>query len=714
MQPLADGIYLNNDECKKNKPDITKKERMFTNDRIKLSPISFKKLTFWVIVIFLTVLTTSLGIFSSFDIFFYNAFSRTTPTSSGTANKVLLVEVPYNQREADDKVWLSLLNTLDSLGPQQIVFTFMPRNVTQAFYQKAAQSHVIFGRNIREESGHIELLEEMPQAVGKEKLAFGVLATPRDELGTYRTQVRSLMVEGRKCPTLENVAAKSFSETSLFGNEYYVNFMGRKGPLSTVELERFLTDGVIPELVKGKSVLVGFKDSLQGIGLLTPLDSKKRLAPFEFHGYALDTLLSKKPILKLPAWANILLVVVVVVLGIFVQGFLDIKVFSWITAVAVTSFLVFCWLVLAFAHIWIQPADCLAAFMVTFAVTFYHRASLAEQGVNTLLYSLSLKLKQRSMPESFQTSTEYWSQVISLVNQTLHLTRSIFLEKIPNDHRVREVKSLNCSISDIKEMRRDYHREPYTSAIQKGGVVQLSDRLFLAEDNEIGSEIQFLVPLAFGGQTLGFWAFGIHDEHLQELHDFEQTIQDFSVQISELLFRRQEWQQQNMEKTSMMANSLDTTQGELAKAVALTERRYGLLDAVFQGMATSAILYDLFGRVLHVNKSMVELLSVADIAPYQMTALDLITALSGSIPEQVRTRLRLVLLERHEVTFMVQHKLLHHKHLLLKVRPMIENINHRYSDGPSPFSSVGFLLEVIETAVRPSDMVPYTLGLQQA
>jgi len=271
---------------------------------------------------------------------------------------------------------------------------------------------------------------------------------------------------------------------------------------------------------------------------------------------------------------------------------------------------------------------------------------------------------------------------------------------------VREVKALNCSISDIKEMRRDYHREPYTSAIEAGGVVRLMDRLFLS-DAEIEGEEQYMAPLIFGGQTLGFWAFGIQFQHVAEIDGFNNVITDFAHQISELLFRRKEWQQQQV-KSNLLSTvtdfSLGSIQDSLSKAVALMERRYGLLESVFHGLASATILYDLFGRVLHVNKSMVDLLGIVGVAPYRITALDLVVCLTGETMEQVRGHLRKVLLGHEEIAFQVQHESIETRHIL-KVRPLLDSSKH-VTKGITPFSAVGFLLEIVETTLQPLQTIP--------
>ena len=93
-----------------------------------------------------------------------------------------------------------------------------------------------------------------------------------------------------------------------------------------------------------------------------------------------------------------------------------------------------------------------------------------------------------------------------MINQSLNLKRMIFLERVPNDHRLKEIKAFECSIHDVVDLRRDYERTPYSTVIQEQKpLLQTKPYLLpLAVEDQ-----QYLAPLMFAGDVLGFWAFTV-------------------------------------------------------------------------------------------------------------------------------------------------------------------------------------------------------------
>ncbi|MRR39102.1 CHASE2 domain-containing protein, partial [bacterium] len=354
------------------------------------------------------------------------------------------------------------------------------------------------------------------------KLPFGLLADPPDEFGMHRYQYTKVAAGDSSYPSLEAAAAGRFTEAPVkTESPVLINFLGREGGIPHVSLDRALGGGLIPELVRGKSVIIGFSGGAYEPRLRTPLAGGSDIALLDYRGYALDTLIAQGGIAEAPLAVQFMFVALIVFTGLVLQTLFEMRFLTWLTLAAVAGFLGGSWLLLVFGHVWLPVTEPLVAFSLTFLLIFRQRVLLAEEAVNTMLLNLSAKLKQRVMPESFYTSQEYWSQVITMVNQTLNLTRAIFLEKVPGDHRVREVKALHCSITDISEQRRDYERTPYSTAIESGGPIRI-ERDYLTRSGT--PEDQYLVPLIFGGQPLGFWAFGINPETAAKIPYFDGTI----------------------------------------------------------------------------------------------------------------------------------------------------------------------------------------------
>ena len=641
------------------------------------------------------------GAFRIPDGLVYSLLVRLTPPSAASSN-VLVVKAGFERMGDGDDVWLALLRELRRLGARQVVFTIFPPHAGRRFYEEAAASSiVIFGREFREYASTPEArsMEQLPSVAADLKLPFGILVDPPDEFGTHRYQHTTVEVNGSNYPTLEAAAAGRFTGTPIgTKSPVLINFLGREGGIPHVSLDRALGGGLIPELVKGKSVIIGFSNPAHEPGLRTPLAGAGDMALLDYRAHALDTLIAKNGIAEVPFIVQCLFVALIVFAGLVFQTFFEMRFLTWLTLAAVAAFLGASWMLLLFGHIWVPVTELFVAFSLTFLLIFRQRVLLAEQAVNTMLLNLSAKLKQRVMPESFYTSQEYWSQVITMVNQTLNLTRAIFLEKVPGDHRVREVKALHCSITDISEQRRDYERTPYSTAIAGGGPLRLDRANYLTGSGT--EEDQYLVPLIFGGQPLGFWAFGIAPETAEQIPYFEGTIRDFGNQISELLYRRQEWQAQQRKQNSFTVSYLDLSRDvpheELKKSIDLFERRVNTLETVFAELGTATILYDLFGRVLLVNRRMVETLKGAGLAPFELTALDLAVALSGLKTEEVRHKLHKVLLEHGQVSLAASLIQAHGREYVLRIRPLLESGQKPLAAEARPFSVYGILFELVD------------------
>lgn len=109
---------------------------------------------------------------------------------------------------------------------------------------------------------------------------------------------------------------------------------------------------------------------------------------------------------------------------------------------------------------------------------------------------------------------------------------------------------------------------------------------------------------------------------------------------------------------------------EITRLISYMERRLVILESVFNGIGTATILYDLFGRVIQINRRMSDLLALLKIAPYDMTALDLLVTLSGRDVETLRTRLNQVIVHRESFQLPIHLPQQIHKHHTLIIRPL--------------------------------------------
>ena len=75
--------------------------------------------------------------------------------------------------------------------------------------------------------------------------------------------------------------------------------------------------------------------------------------------------------------------------------------------------------------------------------------------LNVVVNNIQQKMMGRFIPQSFIDQASPWDPIIQLISQQLDLEKSIFLARKEDDHRVVEIRAMNCNLDDIQEMRRD-------------------------------------------------------------------------------------------------------------------------------------------------------------------------------------------------------------------------------------------------------------------
>jgi CHASE2 domain-containing sensor protein len=663
-------------------------------------------LTFGIGIAITVWLVSMSGLLRMPDGLFYDKFVTLTPEVTKASSNILLIEADLDHSSDGDELWLGLLEILERLKPSQVVFTFLPKHASNDFYNAAGKyGNVIFGREIVSDIYNPDkfLLEPLPAPVEESRIRFGIVSLPDASHGIYRHSHSSFSIEEMKYPSLEAVASGGDAKKETgFPEEYTVNFNGKLSGLPNVSIKRAMAGGIIQALVNGKTVVVGFGTSGTIPGLHTPvISNNKTMSMLEFHGYAIDTLMSKSWIKTAGPGLTLILLIVVVLINLAAYKYLNIRLsFLFVFSIAILSlYLILTWLALSYFFAWTPLVEVLAVQIGLSIFIFTRKAVLEEEGTKRMLIETSIKLEKRFLPESFYTSEEYWAQLIVFVSQTLQLNKVIFLEKVEDDHRLKEVKSFNCLLSDIYERRRDYEREPYSSAITENSPVEVK-RPFFKDIKE--GEREFVVPLIFANDVLGFWAFTIEPSIVPELSAFISVVRDYAAQISELLYQRRHRELQKRELTGLRKllrhEVARVFYKELNENMALLEERLILLEKILNDMNTSTILYDLFGRVIYINKQMFELLKSAGIAPYNMTALDLAVKLSAVEPERVRLLLQKVVLDQEVMSLSASLESDPNKAYILYVKPIIYDDSGMTSSRAHPFHVLGTLFDLVDVS----------------
>lgn len=683
------------------------------NFLVRLRPLRYTTLALSLLAALAIALASGLGVFVATNGILYDRILGIPLGWDRQDAKVLMVAGAVDDAARGDETWLALLRQAEAQGARQVVFSFVPRRASELFFEEARRyGNVFLGRGLVADSASRDGVGVEPLPAQAASLPSGVVTLPPSEHGVYRDGRWTERVGMRAVATLVGAVAGGGAE---LGTEdgFRIDFSGGEAGLPRLDLKQALEGGLIPELVRGRTVLVGV-DGPELRTLFTPLAERGvLLSPLQLQAHMLDTALGGREIAMPGLPTVVLLVLAVTFVSLIGFQWLDVRVSGAVTLALLVVYGAVAWLALHTFHFWAPLSEAWLAQGVAYAAYVRHRHDAVMAVLRKIALESAARLRQRLFPTTFFGSKAHWSQVVNMVNQTLSLERSIFLERVESDHRVREVVALNCGIEDIAEKRRDYERTPYSTAIAENRMLAVKDYMRGGSDGET----QYLVPLLFAGDVRGFWVFGVRGEHLHILTESETMIRNMSAQIAEMLYHRQQWQRERELDANPVARYLsleggEQIAGEARDAVSALEKRMSTLEDLLDGSSSATILYDLFGQVFFANQRMALLLREANLAPYDMTAADLISSLGNFSLEQARKILRGVILDRRGVTLPASIGSLPNQSIALHVMPLSPRQSGADAEAGKtlPFELMGILCELVDvTSIRQEYQLKETL-----
>ncbi|RUO63650.1 hypothetical protein CWI71_00875 [Pseudidiomarina insulisalsae] len=309
---------------------------------------------------------------------------------------------------------------------------------------------------------------------------------------------------------------------------------------------------------------------------------------------------------------------------------------------------------------------------------------------------LQSRLNQRMLPGSFLQTEDPWKNLHVFIDQHLHMRRSILLDRVADDHRLVAIHSLNCTVDDIEERRRDYQRTPYSEAIRKQRPLRIENKHYFKDTT--ADEIEYIVPLMFAGDVLGFWALTVEPEESWNEAVFEQNLISFSRELSELLYHRSKFIEWNTRENRFLRKVVNLNYAvnehrQLDSAIELLERRLGLLQNVFSRNSSALVLYNLFGQVLTSNRKMDAIANQLDLKFFTMSAHDLLVHLTGEKSAKIKKLMLQITLHHRTVEWRISSPKLESDYIL-RVLPIERQ--HERGDKTSPFLLAGILFEFVD------------------
>ncbi len=600
---------------------------MQLTEKIRLTPgvLSASRVYgFWRSFIFALALAllSILGIFEPLDGLLYDLFVRNSLGSNPIARKVMLVESPATAFSSDSTIrWDELANDLILRGAAQVIFTDVPASQNATVETLLKNPKVILGGDL---------------ASDLDLHAASVISDPL--FGVHRYQRYSYRVSDKDVPSLEALAASRLGIHVPKEERYLVDFSGDASGFPRMKLNQVLNRDFIDDVVRDRVILIGPAGKGFYRTVATPITKGDRqVTELEYHGYALDTLLRGTPVVSLHPIAKGLVVV-----GIWLVCLLILQPMPFRKAVLTASFLALglvslAWLLLL-QRFYLPVLSPILVIGSSLMSIFLSKTESQNQALARLVTETNLAASGRLTGQSVPFDDAFWSHVLAMVDQILPLTRVVLLERVDGSKHVREVRSLRCTANAIEERRRDFGRAPYSTAVEKGEAIEVGKYLMAVEPGEH----QFLAPLVWSGQVLGFWGFGIHRSQMADRSTLMHAVDVLSKQLSELMFERRQNMLQSMAAASWREHLIDQRDLSIQKLVQhlnMIDRHINVLEDMFNGLDAPTMVYDLFGRPLISNARMKSLLQAAQVQAEAQSVADLLETVCGLSAEEARAAL---------------------------------------------------------------------------
>ena len=329
-----------------------------------------------------------------------------------------------------------------------------------------------------------------------------------------------------------------------------------------------------------------------------------------------------------------------------------------------------------------------------FLLHYWKKIKRAEE--EDILLQMRKRLEDKITRQTFYNSDEYWNELIKLIDQLLPLQKTILFEKVDNETRISEVASAHCSFEEIKELRRDYTREPYASAIKHQRMHEPQRAFF---QNKLLDEVEFIIPLISNHEVVGFWAILFERKVFQNIQNINLIIDDLSKEIAGLLFSRSIFHKKKYSpsfwKRIFNVEVQDSNIHVLKKNFSIFEKRMLLNETIFDNIFSHIITYNLFGNIIQINQSMSRLFQEEEILAYTLNASEMLSKMTDMSHIHAKALIRNVTFSHEKQMQFVLCKKTKRRYLFIASPLTKSDIDNKFS-GNYLFHTYGILFNFID------------------
>lgn len=518
------------------------------------------------------------------------------------------------------------------------------------------------------------------------------------ELNSTNGNYRSFSLSERAGSILTLIDSAAVTANDEQDYERFFNFSIRPNLLPNITSQQALNGDLIQSLVTGKIVFIQVSPS-QRYERFYAADSieQEYLSYVEMQALAIETVIHDLNLETLPLW-----ITAIGLLCAYFAAFFLLQLFNSNGILLFEGVQLVVALVLAYLlFIGVQLVFPFGEFFLTQLIALLQFLISERRRESRILSSrtakLQVRLNQRMLPRSFLQAEDPWKNLHVFIDQHLHMRRSILLDRVEQDHRLVAIHSLNCTVNDIEERRRDFQRSPYSDAIETQRPHRIGPKHYFKDTTE--HEVEYVVPLLFAGEVMGFWALTVEPDDSWNPKNFEENLMSFARELSELLFHRSKFIKWRTKESRWLRKVINLNYAvnehrQLDSAIELLERRLGLLQNVFSRNSSALVLYNLFGQVLTSNQKMDKIAQALDLKFFTMSAHDLLVSLTGESSARIKKLLLQITLHHRTIEWPISSSKLESDYIL-RVLPIEREVVNR-SEEMSPFLLAGILFEFVD------------------
>lgn len=231
------------------------------------------------------------GALTALDHWIYDhCLSAAPPVKEGPPPVMLVAAGPELLATATGRA--QLRSRLEQLGVRGIAWTVPPPDGEAAAEVLQGSPWIITPERYYDPRRRLSLESDTDRELQRRAPFVGF--TLSDD-GVLRTQQMSFSSPDGNAPSLEAAIADRWFEGtwSAPAGSFYIRYTGRGAALPTVPAEVVVNDGLVPELVQGRAVLIGPERDLGTPGLTGPLHEDVPMTPLQAHGQAVESLLTQ-------------------------------------------------------------------------------------------------------------------------------------------------------------------------------------------------------------------------------------------------------------------------------------------------------------------------------------------------------------------------------------------------------------------------------------